>query len=122
MPPSFDIGTRSDFSQESYEIGSEANPAQPNIWIPEFILPGYREFMTSFYWELTNVATLVLQVIGEGLNLTENEKKMIAQQHSGHNNHLRLLHYPPVLAEALETQVVARMPAHSDWRWERLRS
>jgi isopenicillin N synthase-like dioxygenase len=72
--------------------------------------------MTSFYWELTGVSRTILQVIGEGLNLTEEEKELIAHQHSGHNNQLRLLYYPPVPAEALETQIVARMPAHSDWR------
>lgn len=35
--------------------------------------------------------------------------------HNGHNNQLRLLHYPPVPASDLETNKSARMPAHTDW-------
>ena len=35
--------------------------------------------------------------------------------HSGHNNQLRLLHYPPIEAEKLAQKVVGRMPAHQDW-------
>ena len=35
--------------------------------------------------------------------------------HPGHNNQLRLLHYPPVPAAVLESPAATRMPAHSDW-------
>jgi isopenicillin N synthase-like dioxygenase len=59
---------------------------------------------------------MLIRVIGDGLGLTDSEKQLLTKLHSGHNNQLRLLHYPPVPAEALEKQVVARMPAHSDWR------
>lgn len=37
------------------------------------------------------------------------------KKHSGDNNQLRLLHYPPLPAEAIESQAMARMPAHTDW-------
>ncbi|CAG7962487.1 unnamed protein product [Penicillium nalgiovense] len=30
-------------------------------------------------------------------------------------NQLRLLHYPPIPAEAIETERAARCPAHTDW-------
>jgi isopenicillin N synthase-like dioxygenase len=39
----------------------------------------------------------------------------ILKFHSGHNNQLRLLHYPPIPARELESESAARMPAHSDW-------
>ncbi|MCJ1226261.1 hypothetical protein MMC12_002911 [Toensbergia leucococca] len=104
----------SDF-KESYEIGSEENPAQPNQWLPEETLPGFRAFTTKFYWELRKTAQMILEAFAEGLNLTEEEKKQIFRAHSGHNNQLRLLHYPPVPAGDLEKQIVARMPAHTDW-------
>ena len=35
--------------------------------------------------------------------------------HSGQNNQLRLLHYPPIPAAELENESSSRMPAHSDW-------
>lgn len=35
--------------------------------------------------------------------------------HSGDYNQLRLLHYPPIPAKAIEGGTFARMPAHTDW-------
>ncbi|MCJ1285324.1 hypothetical protein MMC26_004664 [Xylographa opegraphella] len=101
--------------KESYEIGSEENPSQPNIWLPEAILPGYRKFMLHFYWELNKSAQMILQAISHGLHLEEKDLTDLLHLHPGQNNQLRLLHYPPVPAELLENQIVARMPAHTDW-------
>lgn len=55
----------------------------------------------------------ILKAIGEGIGLEDNE--YLLKFHSGHNNQLRLLHYPAVPAAQLENQSLARMPAHSDW-------
>ncbi|KAA6411495.1 MAG: hypothetical protein FRX48_04775 [Lasallia pustulata] len=101
--------------KESYEIGSEENPAQPNVWLPEELLPGFRAFMTTFYWELNDLASLILEAFSQGLNLTHSDRELFLGLHSGHNNQLRLLHYPPVPADKLEKQIIARMPAHTDW-------
>ena len=99
--------------QESYEIGSDDNDEQPNIWLPEEIFPGYRKFMTNFYWECSKTSREILKAIGLGLGLKDPE--WLLKFHSGHNNQLRLLHYPPIPAKELEDQISARMPAHSDW-------
>lgn len=101
--------------QESYEIGSEDNPPQPNIWLPEETLPGYRSFTTKLYWELDKTAKRILEAVSLGLKLTEQEKDQFFGFHSGHNNQLRLLHYPPIEAEKLTQKVVGRMPPHQDW-------
>ncbi|CAF9932147.1 hypothetical protein IMSHALPRED_008813 [Imshaugia aleurites] len=101
--------------KESYEIGSEENSAQQNIWLPEDVLPGFRSFMTKFYWELDKAARRVLEAVGLALKLSEAEKGYLFDLHSGHNNQLRLLHYPPISTEKLRKNVVARMPAHCDW-------
>ena len=73
--------------------------------------------MTNFYWELHRTACFILEAIGESLNLTDAEKTHLEHLHSGTNNQLRLLHYPPIAAEQLEKQTSARMPAHNDWRY-----
>ena len=96
-------------------MGSEHNPAQQNIWLPEEVLPGYREFMNRLYGELHVAAQRVLGAMCLGLGLTSEETSRMSKLHSGVNNQLRLLHYPPVEAEKLEQQVVGRMPAHQDW-------
>lgn len=49
--------------------------------------------------------------IGIGLS----DENHFLKYHSGHNNQLRLLHYPPVPAAVLEDQSMTRMPAHTDW-------
>ncbi|KAJ9195186.1 hypothetical protein DTO164E3_6947 [Paecilomyces variotii] len=99
--------------KESYEIGSESNNDQPNVWLPEDVLPGFREFTTSFYWECWRTAQDILRALSLGLGLPEED--YLLRFHDGHNNQLRLLHYPPVPASVLESQKSARMPAHTDW-------
>ena len=99
--------------KESYEIGSESNLEMPNVWPPEDVLPGWRLFMTGFYWSCWKVAKTVLQVIAMGLDLEDDT--VLTKPHSGHYNQLRLLHYPPIPAEAIAGGSFARMPAHSDW-------
>ena len=100
-------------SQESYEIGSEENHEQPNVWLPEHILPGFRDFTIKFYWECFKVSSSILKAMAIGIGLEDED--FLLKFHSGHNNQLRLLHYPPVPASELESQAVARMPAHTDW-------
>jgi isopenicillin N synthase-like dioxygenase len=101
-----------DVLQESYDIGSDENITQPNQWLPEDSLPGFRDFMCRFYWECSRVGGDILQALAVGLELDEN---YLLEKHSGHNNQLRLLHYPPIPAEAIETERAARCPAHTDW-------
>lgn len=99
--------------KESYEIGSEENVEQPNVWPPEQTLPGFKQDTLAFYWECNEVAQTILQALAVGIGL--DDPAHLIGHHSGHNNQLRLLHYPPVAAADLESQKVARMPAHSDW-------
>ncbi|KAJ5679397.1 Oxoglutarate/iron-dependent dioxygenase [Penicillium macrosclerotiorum] len=99
--------------KESFDIGSEDNASQPNQWIPEDSLPGFRSFMTRFYWEGYRIGSELLRALAVGLGL--NDEDHLLQKHSGHNNQLRLLHYPPVPAAELEEKRAARCPAHTDW-------
>ncbi|KAI9650187.1 hypothetical protein NHQ30_000200 [Ciborinia camelliae] len=99
--------------KESYEIGSEKDSSQPNIWLPETTLPNFHSFMQYFYHRLSSVAQKILLAIGIGLEL--HDPSLIASFHSGHGNQLRLLHYPPIAASEVEKGLAARMPAHSDW-------
>jgi isopenicillin N synthase-like dioxygenase len=69
--------------------------------------------MRDFYWECSNTSREILRAIGTGLKL--HDPDFLLKFHSGHNNQLRLLHYPPIPAAELENESSARMPAHSDW-------
>ncbi|KAI0179225.1 Clavaminate synthase-like protein [Hypoxylon sp. FL1284] len=99
--------------KESYEIGSEECKTQPNVWLPEHVLPGFREFTTRFYWQCFEAARELLRALAIGVGLEDED--FFLRFHSGENNQLRLLHYPPVETEQLSSNAVARMPAHSDW-------
>ncbi|XDG04426.1 hypothetical protein ABKA04_004041 [Annulohypoxylon sp. FPYF3050] len=99
--------------KESYEIGSEESRLQPNVWLPEDVLPGFREFMVPFYWKCFEAGKELLRALAIGIGLEDED--FFLRFHSGENNQLRLLHYPPVEAEKLSSNEVARMPAHSDW-------
>ena len=99
--------------KESYEIGSESNADQPNQWLPESVLPGFRDFMTDFYWDCHAAAMEILSAMALGIGLED--EGFFRPMHSGNNNQLRLLHYPPVPAANIESQTSTRMGAHSDW-------
>ncbi|KAI0005240.1 thymine dioxygenase [Xylariaceae sp. FL0662B] len=99
--------------KESYEIGSENFELQPNVWLPEEVLPGFRSFMTEFYWKCFEAAKELLRALAIGIGLDDED--FFLRFHSGENNQLRLLHYPPVEVGKLSSSTIARMPAHSDW-------
>ncbi|EJD41209.1 Clavaminate synthase-like protein [Auricularia subglabra TFB-10046 SS5] len=99
--------------KESYEVGSEENGLQPNVWLPEDVLPGFRAFSTSFYWKCHEASLEIVKALALGIGLSSPQP--LLRHHDGHGNQLRFLHYPPVQAKLIEEGRVARMPAHSDW-------
>ncbi|KAL2828923.1 hypothetical protein BDW59DRAFT_142513 [Aspergillus cavernicola] len=99
--------------KEVYDIGSDNNASQPNQWLPDDILSGFRDFITSFYWDCDRVGKEVLQALAIGLNLED--ENYLSKKHSGNDNQLRLLHYLPVPAQDLEEERVSRCAAHTDW-------
>ncbi|KAM7200766.1 Clavaminate synthase-like protein [Rhypophila sp. PSN 637] len=101
--------------KESYEVGSEQDDQQTNIWLPDDVLPGFRTYMTSLYERLAGVTETILEAIGVGLGLNEQEHAALMQLHSARHSQLRLLHYPSLDKETLGTNSVARLPAHTDW-------
>ena len=102
--------------KESYEIGSDENRVQYNIWLPEDTLPGFRDFTTRFFWELNKTAQLILDALIEALGLTDAEADAVRALHTGHDNQLRLLHYPPITSAMVGDESVGRLGAHTDWR------
>lgn len=107
-----------DSAKETYEVGSEENKVQYNIWLPEDILPGFRTFSTNLYWELHKTSMRILDAIIMALGLSESEGEYVRSLHSGHGNQLRFSHYPPVPIERLDEEILTRLPAHTDWRFE----
>ena len=36
--------------KESFEVGREDDTLMPNIWLPDGVLPGFKEACLEFYW------------------------------------------------------------------------
>ncbi|KAF7193864.1 2-oxoglutarate-dependent dioxygenase htyE [Pseudocercospora fuligena] len=98
-----------DYLGSDQDVGARERPSG---WLPESTLPGFRKITTDFYWECHAISLEILKCIGVGLSLDEDSS---ARFHCGRYNQLRLLHYPPVPAEELESGRTARNPAHTDW-------
>lgn len=62
---------------------------------------------------MDKVAKMLLRAVAIGIGVEDED--FFLRFHSGNNNQLRLLHYPPILAADLMDHSKARMPAHTDW-------
>ena len=97
-------------------MGSENNQMDYNIWLPEDVLPGFKKFTTELYWRLSKLCMTILEAFADGLDLSEAEKVVVRGLHSGHNNQLRLLHYPPISEDKVGNEMLGRCPAHTDFK------
>ncbi|TFY83864.1 hypothetical protein EWM64_g140 [Hericium alpestre] len=98
--------------KESFEVGREDSEDMPNIWLPEGVLPGFKEACLDFYWTMDELKFTVLRALALGLRLDE---EFFVQYHQAHDNQLRLLHYPSVPVESLQRDEIVRIGAHSDF-------
>jgi isopenicillin N synthase-like dioxygenase len=57
--------------KESYEIGSEWNREQRNVWLPETTLPGFKQATSHFYWKCNEAAQSILQALALGIGLED---------------------------------------------------
>ncbi|KAI1418056.1 Clavaminate synthase-like protein [Hypoxylon sp. FL1857] len=101
--------------KESYEIGSEHDPVQQNIWLPDDVLPNFRNYMSALYEKLAGVSLILLEAIGIGLGLNGEEHAALTRLISEHHCQLRLLHYPHITKNKLQNDLIARLPSHTDW-------
>ena len=41
--------------KESFEVGREEDEVMPNIWLPDGVLPGFKEACLEFFWASTSL-------------------------------------------------------------------
>jgi isopenicillin N synthase-like dioxygenase len=97
----------------TYGIGSDENIDEPNVWLPETTLPGFRAFMTKFYWESWKTSQNVLRALALGLGF--DDEGYLLQFHSGHDNEIALRNYPPIAESAIANEKVKRLSPHTDF-------
>ncbi|GLB45690.1 putative clavaminate synthase-like protein [Lyophyllum shimeji] len=98
--------------KESFECGREEDEAMPNIWLPDGVLPGFKEAALDFFWKCFELEKTILRALAVGFDLPED---YFVKFHTKPDNQLRLLRYPSVPLHALETNEVTRIDGHSDF-------
>jgi isopenicillin N synthase-like dioxygenase len=98
--------------KESFESGNVNDDAQPNIWLPEEELPGFRGFMETYFGLCAQLVHRILDTLSVALNL---QGEGLSETHSKSLFQLRLLHYPAIEAAELEKGKRSRINAHSDF-------
>lgn len=99
--------------KESYESGNVDDPYQPNIWPPEDVIPGFREFMQRFFGGCAALVRQLLRCLAVALELPDVES--LSDTHAQELFQLRLLHYPSLPLRLLKEQRRTRIGAHSDF-------
>ncbi|KAF2007986.1 Clavaminate synthase-like protein [Amniculicola lignicola CBS 123094] len=98
--------------KESFESGNTTDESQPNIWLPEDALPGFRAFMESFFPLCEALVHRILDALSLALDVPE---PGLSPTHSESLFQLRLLHYPSIGLEELKENKRSRINAHSDF-------
>lgn len=106
------LGAKGDV-KETFDLGNTVDQLQPNIWLEEKYLPGFREFMESFFEDCKKLVESVLRALAIALELSTEDA--LSKTHARSLHQLRLLHYPPVPASVLRNGEKARVSAHSDF-------
>ncbi|KAF2419758.1 Clavaminate synthase-like protein [Tothia fuscella] len=99
--------------KESFESGNVNDESQPNIWLPEDVLHGFRRYMESFFKDCEGLVHEILKALAISLELDDEEQ--LSGTHKQSLFQLRLLHYPPVPASLLRREEKSRISAHSDF-------
>ncbi|KAL6705325.1 hypothetical protein ACN47E_007135 [Coniothyrium glycines] len=98
--------------KESFECGNASDAAQPNIWLPEHTLPGFRPFMQDYFSICAGLIHSILDALSIALEVPD---PGLSATHSASLFQLRLLHYPALDAQQLARNQRARINAHSDF-------
>lgn len=104
-----------DSEQEHYDIGSEEEKVHYNLWIPDEDLPGFRNFMLDFFWEFESLSKLVLDALLEGLEIDKAATDYYRSMHTGHQNGIRPIHYPPINESLIDRESPTWCPTHTDF-------
>ncbi|KAF9524323.1 hypothetical protein CPB83DRAFT_909982 [Crepidotus variabilis] len=98
--------------KESFESGNPDDETQPNIWLDEEDIPGFRRHMETFFDHCKDLVHHILRALAISLSLPD--EKALSGTHKRSLFQLRL-HYPPVSASAIRDGHKSRISAHSDF-------
>jgi len=98
--------------KESFESGNIDDDTQPNIWLPDNEIPGFRAFMEKYFTHCARLVHRILDSLSIALNVPS---PGLTSTHSNNLFQLRLLHYPAIATHELTNNKRSRINAHSDF-------
>ena len=111
--PGMEKVTQAPDYKESFDSGNPLDSTmQPNIWLPDTHLPGFRAFMESHFATCASLIHALLDALSLALGVPP---PGLAPTHAANAFQLRLLHYPPVRAADLRERRTERIGKHSDF-------
>ena len=99
--------------KESFNTGNPDEDDQSNIWPPDALLLGFRDFMQNFYQECSKLVHQLLDPLLMALDLSPGDS--LAQLHSASLFTMSLIHYPALPMIDILSGTHTRIPAHSDF-------
>jgi isopenicillin N synthase-like dioxygenase len=99
--------------KETFDSGNENDTSQPNIWLPDEYLLGFRTHMEKFFKDCNKLVGHVLSALAIALDLENDDD--ISKEHSRSLYQLRLNYYPSIPASVLHSGEKGRCAAHSDF-------
>ncbi|KAK0461813.1 Clavaminate synthase-like protein [Desarmillaria tabescens] len=99
-------------AKENFECGRENDEVMPNIWLPDRILPGFKEACLDYFWTCYEVELSIFRALALGFGINE---EYFTEYHSAADNQLRILHYFSVPVKDVEEGLAPRIGAHSDF-------
>jgi isopenicillin N synthase-like dioxygenase len=99
--------------KETFDSGNIDDDIQPNIWLPEEHLPGFRAGMKQFFEYCNRLVEQMLKALAIALELDREDD--ISKKHARSLYQLRLNYYPSIPASTLRSGEMGRCAAHSDF-------
>ncbi|KAL8897653.1 MAG: hypothetical protein Q9207_007103 [Kuettlingeria erythrocarpa] len=100
-------------SREHFDQGSAKDPSYPNKWPNEALLPGFRQFMESWYEKMEQVATELMEALEYAFHLPRGSF-LDKMTHEKNASEARLLHYPAIDMQEINKGGVSRIWPHFD--------
>ncbi|KAI4279899.1 MAG: hypothetical protein L6R38_004885 [Xanthoria sp. 2 TBL-2021] len=100
-------------SREHFDQGSAMDLRYPNRWPQEGILPGFREFMESWYEKMEEVAVRLMEALEYAFQLPPGSF-LDKMTHDKNASEARLLHYPAIDMTEINKGAVSRIWPHFD--------
>ena len=99
--------------KEVFIISADDDQEDPNQWLDESVLPGFRVEANLLYRDCWTLSAQILRALALGLDLdTEDD---LLKFHSVQNHKLAFRHYPSIDAEKARSIGVPRLSAHRDF-------